>query len=173
LKPQIHSCVKEATRHKLTKQKNYFDQKSVPLKPLKKGDVVRMKPHTNGSKIWKKGVVLDKLDTRSYSIQVDGNTIRRNRVDLKKSKEPAPSHNVPNSQIQVPPVTPSESLQSVPVVPPKSPPKPKSPNKRATNVKGSATPLECSDPKNTGTAIKKTSSGRVVQVPKKLEDFVV
>jgi hypothetical protein len=171
LKPQIHSCVKEATRHKLTKQKNYFDQKSVPLKPLKKGDVVRMKPHTNGSKIWKKGVVLDKLDTRSYSIQVDGNTIRRNRVDLKKSKEPAPSHNVPNSQIQVPPVTPSESLQSVPVVPPKSPPKP--PNKRATNVKGSATPLECSDPKNTGTAIKKTSSGRVVQVPKKLEDFVV
>ena len=48
-----------------------------------------MKPFTLGQKVWKKAIVTDRLDERSYEVSDDnGGTFRRNRVHLNKSAEP-------------------------------------------------------------------------------------
>ena len=47
-----------------------------------------MKPFQLGTKMWKKGVVTSRLDERSYLVETpDGDTYRRNRYHLRKTKE--------------------------------------------------------------------------------------
>ena len=71
------------------RQEKYYNKGAKDLTPLKKGDIVRMKPFTLGQKEWKKAIVLDRLDERSYEVSYDnGGTFRRNRVHLNKSAEP-------------------------------------------------------------------------------------
>ena len=73
------------------KQKWYYDRTAKDLKPLEKGDAVRMKPLRPGEKKWRKALVIDKHDQRSYTVETsDGGTYRRNRVHLKKTQEPPP-----------------------------------------------------------------------------------
>jgi hypothetical protein len=46
-----------------------------------------MKPFQLGSKVWKKATVASRLDERSYVVETaNGETYRRNRFHLKKSK---------------------------------------------------------------------------------------
>ena len=40
-----------------------------------------------GDNKWKKAIVKERLDFRSYVIDVNGQTYRRNRVDLRKTEE--------------------------------------------------------------------------------------
>ena len=48
-----------------------------------------MKPFQLGQKEWKKGVVVERLDERSYEIDKgDGSTYRRNRFYLRKTNVP-------------------------------------------------------------------------------------
>lgn len=49
-----------------------------------------MKPHIKGQKEWKKAIVWQRLDERSYHIKVNGELHRWNRVDLKKTTEAPP-----------------------------------------------------------------------------------
>ena len=42
---------------------------------------------TLGNKIWKKGVISKRLDERSYDVDTDDGTLRRNRVHLNKTNE--------------------------------------------------------------------------------------
>ena len=49
---------------------------------------MRMKPFQLGTKVWKKGIVTSRLDERSYVMETsDGDTYRRNRYHLRKTKE--------------------------------------------------------------------------------------
>ncbi len=43
-----------------------------------------------GKKEWEKGVVLRRLDERSYEIETPSGTFRRNRIDLRKTPEKPP-----------------------------------------------------------------------------------
>ena len=64
-----------------------YDQYCKDLEALEEGDSVRIKPMTLGNKIWKKGVINKRLDERSYDVDTDEGTLRRNRVHLKKTNE--------------------------------------------------------------------------------------
>ena len=69
------------------KQATYYNRSAKDLPPLCEGDVVRLKPFKLGEKKWNKGVIQHRLDERSYEVETDDGTYRRNRVHLKKSNE--------------------------------------------------------------------------------------
>uniref|UniRef100_A0A3Q2YZ04 Integrase catalytic domain-containing protein n=1 Tax=Hippocampus comes TaxID=109280 RepID=A0A3Q2YZ04_HIPCM len=68
-----------------SKQKQRYDKATKTLPPLVKDDVVRIQDQ----KMWnKKATVLKEVGPRSYEVRTkDGNVFRRNRRDLRKTKE--------------------------------------------------------------------------------------
>jgi len=48
------------------RQARYYNSNAQDLPPLNEGDTVWMKPFVVGQKQWKKGVVVERLDERSY-----------------------------------------------------------------------------------------------------------
>ena len=90
LKPELPKNLKKLVKRDSRRQERSFNHKVKPLQPLHPGDVVWMKPHTNGQKEWKKAIVWRRLDERSYHVKVAGELYRWNRVDLKKTAEALP-----------------------------------------------------------------------------------
>ena len=72
------------------KQDENFDKHAKDLTPLEEGDTVRMKPFTKGERKWSKATVTRRLGDRSYEVEANGTTSRRNRVPLKKTSEHTP-----------------------------------------------------------------------------------
>ena len=73
------------------KQNWYHDRSAKDLMPLEKGDAVHMKPLRPGEKEWRKALVVDRHDQRSYTMATsDGGTYRRNCVHLRKTQAPPP-----------------------------------------------------------------------------------
>ena len=65
---------------------------------------MRMRPSRLGQKVWKKATVIRRHDERSYEVESENGTYRRNRVDLREqSAPPRPPEQTPN---QAPAVTP-------------------------------------------------------------------
>ena len=131
LQPQARKQAEERAKliERQQKQKWYYDRTAKDLKPLEKGDAVRMKPLRPGEKKWRKALVIEKRDQRSYTVATpDGGTYCRNRVHLRKTQEPppiiqdndSPPPNIPVTYNQ--PVNPEVQAASNP--PPKSPDKP-------------------------------------------------
>ena len=70
------------------RQAQYYNTNAHDLPELNEGNTVRMKPFRLGHKEWKKGVVVSRLDERSYEVEgADGSTYRRKRAHLKKTNE--------------------------------------------------------------------------------------
>ena len=68
------------------RQARYYNSDAHDLPELNEGDNLRLKPFVLGQKEWKKGVVVERLDERSYEIETaDGSSYRRNRAHLKKT----------------------------------------------------------------------------------------
>ena len=85
--PQADREIKDLTKRQ-AQQSKYYNQHTRDLPTLTEGDVVRMKPFQLGTKVWKKGIVTSRLDERSYVVETpDGDTYRRNRYHLRKTKE--------------------------------------------------------------------------------------
>ena len=82
--PDTHKTMK---RIKNAKSAVYYDRYSKDLEALEEGDTVRIKPMTLGSKTWKKGVITKRLDERSYEVDTNEGTLRRNRVYLRQTNE--------------------------------------------------------------------------------------
>ena len=77
LKPETCTRVVEKLLEKKKRQTFYYDRGTKKLKPLERGQVVRFRPP--GYRKWKKAVVDDQTDVRSYSIRTeDGRQYRRN-----------------------------------------------------------------------------------------------
>ena len=70
------------------RQEFYFNKSAKDLDSLDEGQTVRMKPYQKGKTEWKKAVITKRLDERSYELETDNQTYRRNRVDLKPVKLP-------------------------------------------------------------------------------------
>ena len=68
-------------------RERHYNKTAKDLKPLEEGDVIRMKPFQLGDKEWKKAIVIKRLDDRSYDIETKQGVLRRNREDLRKTKE--------------------------------------------------------------------------------------
>lgn len=75
---------------------------------------MRMKPFVLGKKEWKKGVVVERLDERSYEVETgDGTSYRRNRVHLKRTNElpPEVTTNLPPQVSNTPDTTGDSTCQ--------------------------------------------------------------
>ena len=69
------------------KQAFHYNKTAKDLPILHEGDTVRMKPFQLGEKKWGKAIVNKRLDERSYEVETNSGTYRRNRVHLRKSNE--------------------------------------------------------------------------------------
>ena len=77
------------------RQARYYNSNAQDLPALSEGDTVRMKPFTLGQKEWKKGVIVERLNERSYEVETaDGFSYRQNRVHLKRTNELPPELNL-------------------------------------------------------------------------------
>ena len=92
LKPELPKNQKKLVKRDSRRQERSFNHQVKPLQPLHPGDVMRMKPHTNGQKEWKKAIVWRRLDEWSYHVKVAGELYQRNRVDLKKNCRSTPTY---------------------------------------------------------------------------------
>ena len=86
LKPKVISqkIVHEKLTQKQEKQKYFYDKSKRNLNELKPGDTIRVQ----SEKKWEPGVVVQKADTpRSYHVQTQRGSYRRNRKHLMKTNE--------------------------------------------------------------------------------------
>ncbi len=85
LRPQLYRNVHKSIKDRQLKQKHYFDCGAKQLPPVADGEKVRVKIRNN----WQPAIVLRSHEQpRSYEIQTpDGNTFRRNRRHLLKTRE--------------------------------------------------------------------------------------
>ena len=78
---------KEKLRDVQKRQARYYNTSAHDLPVLSEGDTVRIKPFIQGQKEWKKGVVMERLDERSYEVEtMDGSSYGRNRDQSKQTK---------------------------------------------------------------------------------------
>ncbi|KAK3731844.1 hypothetical protein QZH41_020210 [Actinostola sp. cb2023] len=93
LQPRVYYADKKQSqlKQRQERQRAIYDKNARDLPPLCEGDTVRMKPFRPGERIWRKAIVTEKLDDRSYYVaSQDGGTYRRNRQHLNKSREQPP-----------------------------------------------------------------------------------
>ncbi|XP_022810492.1 uncharacterized protein LOC111347518 [Stylophora pistillata] len=101
LKPKIVEEVLDKLFRRKHLQEKYYNIRAKELPPLNSGEAVPVKP-TDKSDQWYKARVEKQVDVRSYDVRTeDGRLFRRNRRQLRSSKEPVGSSNSKN------PVTPS------------------------------------------------------------------
>ncbi len=94
LQPKTVEDVTQKLTGRKLKQAWYYNRSATELSALKEGDVVRIKP-SGYNKEWRKAVVDQKVDIRSYQVRTeDGSSLRRNRRHLRLSSE-APPHQQP------------------------------------------------------------------------------
>lgn len=145
----------EYEREKMTKkqlvQAKYYNRQAHDLPVLDEGDVVRMKPFILGEKKWRKAVVTNRLDERSYEVQTPDATYRRNRMHLKKTEEPPP--------VDVPDKATDRRAAS---------PRPRC-EPEVTQTVASPTVPNMATPAKTP---MRTKSGRIVRPPAYLKDYV-
>ena len=79
-----------ALRKHQDKQAQHYNKSAKELEPLATGDVVRMKPFEAGKKTWEKAMVKERL----------GDTYRRNRFHVRKTKESMDNTSAPVEQPQ-------------------------------------------------------------------------
>ena len=78
----------------------YYNEGTRDLSPLEEGDVVRMRPFGLGQEVWQKATVTKQHDERSYEVESESGTYRRNRVDLRAAAYPTEvprSNSCPNT----------------------------------------------------------------------------
>ena len=70
-------------------QSKYYNRGAKELSPLRKDDVVRIKPRNNDkTRRWTKGHVIEQAGVRSYKVKTeDGKILQRNRKFLRLTKE--------------------------------------------------------------------------------------
>ncbi|XP_021348084.1 uncharacterized protein K02A2.6-like [Mizuhopecten yessoensis] len=153
LKPEVQmsSNAKKQLKGVKERQAFYYNQTAKNLKPLGNGEVVRIAPHEsmlNNQKTWKRGVVKEQVNKRSYDVTTeDGRTYRRNRRHLRLSKEtftPKAQDFGPNVEMEKEPHVAQEPHVETSLVPPPEAP----PNMSI-----------------------RTRSGRQVALPSKFKDF--
>ena len=83
------------------KQAQHYNKSAKELEPLATGDVVRMKPFVAGKKTWEKAMVKEQVDETLYTVETaNGDTYRRNRFHMRKTKESMDNTSAPVEQPQ-------------------------------------------------------------------------
>ena len=63
----------------------YYNKKAKDLEVLQKGDTIRLKPLVAGKKKWVTGTIKNRIDKRSYEVETDTGTLRRNRIHIRRA----------------------------------------------------------------------------------------
>lgn len=156
--PEIPTGIQLAQRETQAKQAYYYDRSAKELKPLKEGDVVRVKPKESEKKFIK-AQVEKQVDIRSYNIRTeDGRCFRRNRKHLHKTTE-----NFTDASPDLP-MIPQQHLQ----------PKTTHTENRATEKPAEAITEQDQPATSAPTSEQpvQTRSGRIVRKPSYYNDFV-
>ena len=91
LKPHVVPDVSQKIKVKRQKAKATYDQHSKQLPELFDiGQPVYVKPMPHSKEPWQKGTLVDKLSMRSYTVDIDGQEYRRNRLHLRERATPTP-----------------------------------------------------------------------------------
>ena len=149
------------------RQAQYYNRSAVDLDPLRRGDVVRLKPFQLGRREWQKGIVRSRLDERSYEVETPHHVARRNRVHLRKTNEPPPpSLDQTPAEVYVPIYPQSNELPTA--VPEEvNPPAPSQESATLSRPEVDPTPAE-SPPKP---VLRRSERQR--RPPKRFSDFVL
>lgn len=106
LKPNIPNNVTDKLKAQKAKQSFYYNRGAKELQELHPGDVVRLEP--SKGKAWTKAEVEKQADIRSYEVRTeDGRVFRRNRRQLRLSKESMKPIAVDQAQLPPPKAFPS------------------------------------------------------------------
>ena len=113
LEPEIRSDVERKLTKKRRKAKKYFDRGAKDLPELEIGQPIRLTPSPmDTSRKWRRGVCIKKVAPRSYLVDVNGSTHRRNRKFLRIAKDRLPDTVQVNRQQLNP-----ETVQANPGIP--------------------------------------------------------
>ena len=93
--------IRQHAARKQQQTEKHYNKKAKNLAPLTEGDVIRMRPFTLNQRRWKKGIVSSRLDERSYEVKTNKGSYRRNRVDLKKTREQPESLMTDTTQTEI------------------------------------------------------------------------
>lgn len=107
--PRIVQNVPEAILENKRKVKYYYDRKSRNLPALETGSPVYVQAHPEISKTWTPAIVTEKLNDRSYVVDVNGASYRRDLTNLRPRKEPT---TIPLVPAQSHPPTESSAAQT-------------------------------------------------------------
>ena len=185
--------VKEEKRKMKEQQKKQsigYNKNARDLSILDEGDTVRLKPYKMGDTVWRKAIIMRRLDERSYEIETEeGRRLRRNRKDLKRTEEPfheqtaahehsedlAPGTQQPKDPEPDPPRRPTDHTTDTPQQPKQSHTEQQPQRKEMSE--GQNKTLETNkhkqnEPQGKETQNRRTRSGREVRKPKALQDFV-
>ena len=70
-----------------------------------------MRPFQLGQKVWEKATVTKRHDERSYEVETESGTYRRNRADLKEQPTPStPLEQMPSTPSPAPPMTQNKDM---------------------------------------------------------------
>ena len=132
------------------------------------GEAIHAKAKLQSSPKWSPATVIKKLSPRSYKVQINDKYYRRNRVQLRSSKEIIPASTRPRTvpqeiDIPVQPAQKQEISESYADLPTKTttPRKSISPKKPVTPAAKPATPAFTE---------RQTRAGRVTKLPKALRE---
>ena len=95
------------------KQAHYYNRHIKQLDPIEPGDTIRMR--LPGEQTWSAGTCVKTSGPRSYMVEVEGATFRRNRRQLVKTSEPA------TAPCPYPEPEPEPVVDATPAQPPVSP----------------------------------------------------
>ena len=88
LLPSVVPDVKTNIEHKRRPTKQQHDKRAFNLPQLEIGQPIYVKSKAGQEHKWEKAICKDKLSDRSYIVDVNGESYRRNRTHLKESNGP-------------------------------------------------------------------------------------
>ena len=160
LEPEVQPEITAKLILKRKRAKKYFDRGSKELPELRIGQPIRMTSlPKDASKKWKSGRCMGKVAPRSYLVNIDGTTYRRNRRFLRSTNDNASellteSPPIPRPEEQ-PLLEPDAGLPQ--------------PQQQTTDERESPLSAESLPSPAEAQPVKTTRSGRIVKPPKKLD----
>ena len=157
LYPRVEEGVKEKLKAKRQTAKGYYDRSAKVLPELEIGQEVRVAGQRN--KVWEAGTCVQKLSDRSYLVEVNGNTLRRNRQALRPKKDTQMNGETIIAETKPPSSVPAETEGQTAL--------------RSTNHSDVTTPVKVSDtPQQNHSVPLKSTRTRIVKTPVRFKDYV-
>ena len=148
---------KEKLKAKRQSAKGYYDRSARVLPELEIGQEVRVAGQRN--KTWEAGTCAQQLSDRSYVVEVNGNSLRRNREALRPKKDTQMTGETTIAETIPPIPVPAQTERQTAL--------------KSTNQSDVTTSVKVSDaPQQNLTAPLKSTRTRIVKAPVRFKDYI-